>query len=643
MNDTDLALLQRFAQARDAEAFSQIVGRHQGLVYNTCLRILGDPCDAEDVAQECFLRLLREAGAVQSSVGGWLHQCATGISIDLVRRRTARKNREEAHSQMNTPSNSDPTWLELSPHLDKALEELPDELRLVVIEHFLQRRTQAEIAKELGVSAMTVSRRVDRGIDELRKKLEKAGVIVSAVLLASLVAEHTCAAVPASVAVALGKVAIAGAVKASAAQVAGASWVGKGIVAGAMTTAGKMKIAAVVVAALAVGGFVAHEMGDEPDEPARRQTETAITPGREERNNVYEGAAGSKERVNALSITRHEDMFRLCSRDCPDDAAYVTLTKSEEEPNGIELAIRMETESFRDVSKTTLSVDGTQDVFLRFDPLFKTGNGTAMSRTNRPTPDVSYNMHWRVQKGGAGVLRIDVDGDGTLETQLQVGIDSEGNVYVVFMPSTEKIELRLNPQAGSATSGNERPTAPPARTVVFPTSLIREGGLMYGFGRLHTRQWEERMPRLGRWEKLASAFGAVEVPAGRALRLVIDSNNYTDLSALRQLGKDDLQVLSIPLANRITEKALPNIRHLTGLRVLYLGGTQITDASLENLTDMQALVHLDLQGCPITDNGLLHLASLKNLESLWLSRTRVTERGVLGLRQALPECDIQWK
>ncbi len=75
---------------------------------------------------------------------------------------------------MKTSSNSGANWQEVSPHVDKALDELPDELRLVLIEYFLRRRAQADIAAELGMSQVTVSRRVDAGIKELRKTLKKA-------------------------------------------------------------------------------------------------------------------------------------------------------------------------------------------------------------------------------------------------------------------------------------------------------------------------------------------------------------------------------------------------------------------------------------------------------------------------------------
>jgi len=284
MKETDLALLERFTRSRDADAFSEIVGRYQNLVYSTCARILGDPVGAEDAAQECFMKLLRKADSVRSSLAGWLHRCATDISIDEARRRAVRKDKEKVSSQMNSSGNDEHAWHDVAPHLDKALEELPDDLRIVVVEYFLQRRTQTEIAEQLGVSPATVSRRIDSGIGELRKKLKKTGVIVSGALLASLVAEHAVSAAPATLTAALGKVAIAGAVKASGAPAAAAAsaWVAKGTVAGALTAAAKAKIAAVVVAAtVAVGATVGLALR-EKGPPVAAKPEPAHNSPREE-------------------------------------------------------------------------------------------------------------------------------------------------------------------------------------------------------------------------------------------------------------------------------------------------------------------------------------------------------------------------
>lgn len=75
---------------------------------------------------------------------------------------------------------------------------------------------------------------------------------------------------------------------------------------------------------------------------------------------------------------------------------------------------------------------------------------------------------------------------------------------------------------GSATNDSEGSTAPPLRTVVFPVGGIRgDKGTLHRFGSLHVRRWEDKIPRVAKWEELAAASGAVEVPAGRCLAGVI--------------------------------------------------------------------------------------------------------------------------
>jgi len=250
MNETDHALLERFRQARDADAFAEIIARHQNLVYSTCLRVLGNQADAQDAAQDCFLRLLRKAGTVQASLGGWLHRCAIDISIDELRSRESRRNREEVSTQMNSHSNPDPSWDELAPHLDAAINDLPDDLRHAVVEHFLERRTQADIAKELGVSAMTISRRVDAGIEDLRKNLKKAGVIASAGALALLLTENAVQAAPAALTASLSKLTVLAAAEpgglvTTPGAVSGAT--------GAAAAGGQLKLIALVAAAVLAG------------------------------------------------------------------------------------------------------------------------------------------------------------------------------------------------------------------------------------------------------------------------------------------------------------------------------------------------------------------------------------------------------
>lgn len=210
----DLALLSTYGRTRDADAFAQLVGAHAGLVYGTCLRILHNPHDAEEVTQECFLELARKCGDISSSLPGWLHALATSRARDAIRRARVRREREQEAAWLAT-AGTEPDWEQLAPRVDEVLETLPEELRLPLVLHYLQGRGQADIAQQLGVSQPTVSRRLEAGVQELRLRLSAGGPGVSLKRLSgALAASALNVPLPASLQAALGKMALAGVGKA---------------------------------------------------------------------------------------------------------------------------------------------------------------------------------------------------------------------------------------------------------------------------------------------------------------------------------------------------------------------------------------------------------------------------------------------
>jgi len=264
--DSTLALIQSYARDRDAKAFAAIVKTYQGLVYRACLRIHRDEHKAEDSTQECFLLLARNAGKVTESLPGWLHRCATRVALGTVRSDNARRDRERVYGERAATVNATTEWGEISREVDEALDELPDDLREVLVEHFLCQRTQGDIAQDLGVSGATVSRRVDRAIKALQRNLKKAGVVATATILVSFLTRNAAAAVvPASLSAALGKLALAVGGEASAASV------GTAVVGGTALSTTKVAAAAGVCIILAVGYMTL--------KPARHQSQpSAVEP-----------------------------------------------------------------------------------------------------------------------------------------------------------------------------------------------------------------------------------------------------------------------------------------------------------------------------------------------------------------------------
>src|SRR5438045_3147345 len=86
-DSSDAKLLADYASTESADAFTQIVERHSGMVFATCLAILRDRHAAEDATQSVFLLLVRKARglAAGTDIAGWLHLCARSCAREVLR------------------------------------------------------------------------------------------------------------------------------------------------------------------------------------------------------------------------------------------------------------------------------------------------------------------------------------------------------------------------------------------------------------------------------------------------------------------------------------------------------------------------------------------------------------------------------
>jgi RNA polymerase sigma factor (sigma-70 family) len=207
MHANDTALLQRWATRRDAEAFNELVTRHAAMVYATCRRILRNEADAEDVSQECFLRLAQRPHDVRTSLGGWLHRVATTRSLDRIRKDARRTERERKY-QETAPDAAAMGWDDVQEYIDAAIDALPGDQRRLIIDHFLERKTHAEIAEETGSARRTVSRHIQIGVEAIRETLAQQRVTLGAAALTSLLTANAAEATPASLSASLGKMAL---------------------------------------------------------------------------------------------------------------------------------------------------------------------------------------------------------------------------------------------------------------------------------------------------------------------------------------------------------------------------------------------------------------------------------------------------
>jgi RNA polymerase sigma factor (sigma-70 family) len=209
MMPTDALLFDRWMQSRDAEAFREMVNRHAALVYATARRILGDPAAAEDVAQDCFLKLV-EAPRPARNLPAWLHRVAARRALEVLRSERRRRAAEARAPRPDREAGLEPTWDEVEPLVDEAVEGLPDELRIPVVLHFLEGRTHEAIADQVGSAKATVAYRIARGIEAIRSFLKRRGIAVTSALIAGWLSERLAEAAPPALIASLGKLALAG-------------------------------------------------------------------------------------------------------------------------------------------------------------------------------------------------------------------------------------------------------------------------------------------------------------------------------------------------------------------------------------------------------------------------------------------------
>ena len=159
---SDEALVRRFL-AGDRSAFASLARRHERRVYSIAYRMLGRPEDAADATQEVFLTCLRKLSAfrAESAFTTWLHRVTVNTCYDALRRRTREAPAIEELPDTPIPDRTDATGAKID--LVRALADLPEEFRSVVVLHDLEDQSYESIAETLGAPLGTVKSRLHRG------------------------------------------------------------------------------------------------------------------------------------------------------------------------------------------------------------------------------------------------------------------------------------------------------------------------------------------------------------------------------------------------------------------------------------------------------------------------------------------------
>jgi RNA polymerase sigma-70 factor (ECF subfamily) len=171
-------LVREAAQADARREFEERLAECGPLAYRVARGVLRNTADAEDVAQEALLRAYRSFGRLRdrSRFRGWLVRIAFRIALDRLRSAKRREQRDTLWSQpAHLPHAATAEDIAVSNqfqgHLDRALEELPEKLRLALLLSAMEGHTIDEIALILGVPIGTVKSRIFIARKKLAEKL----------------------------------------------------------------------------------------------------------------------------------------------------------------------------------------------------------------------------------------------------------------------------------------------------------------------------------------------------------------------------------------------------------------------------------------------------------------------------------------
>lgn len=176
---SDPMLIERL-RAKDLDALGALFDRYYAQVYRTAMAITRDNAVAEDIAQDCFLKLHQYAHRIDISLplAPWLYRVTVNLSYTWISRRQKRRISLEALvDQLMSPSWHAPDQVaensEVQHHVRQAISELPFNQRVVIVLHYLSALSLEEISEILDCPVGTVKSRLYYARENLRHRLDE--------------------------------------------------------------------------------------------------------------------------------------------------------------------------------------------------------------------------------------------------------------------------------------------------------------------------------------------------------------------------------------------------------------------------------------------------------------------------------------
>ena len=180
MNDTDLMMR---VKEGDEEAFRQIVEKYQKPIMNLCFQYTGNQQDAEELAQDVFIRVYRAASTYEprAQLSTYLYRIAVNLSLNRIRNRRNKRlvsfdflHKGESYNPISQENKSPEILMEQKEKQQMvwdAIHTLPANQQTALILKRFQGLSYEEIAKVVHCSVSSVESRLHRAKKNLQKKL----------------------------------------------------------------------------------------------------------------------------------------------------------------------------------------------------------------------------------------------------------------------------------------------------------------------------------------------------------------------------------------------------------------------------------------------------------------------------------------
>lgn len=154
--------------------FGELFRLHGDRVFATCLRMTGDRTKAEELTQDVFVHIWekRRRYRDEGSAGGWIHRVAVNLVLNRLRSERRGRGRLEVLAAEAGSANPGPRSAVDRIALERAITDLPERARVVLVLYDIDGYDQSEIARMMGTSLGTVKAQLHRARRLLRERLD---------------------------------------------------------------------------------------------------------------------------------------------------------------------------------------------------------------------------------------------------------------------------------------------------------------------------------------------------------------------------------------------------------------------------------------------------------------------------------------